>query len=131
MSRLDTLRPGLLGLGLVALAAQCYGLYSPGDPEPSLQVPGLDKVVHVLMFAVPVWLFLRAGAPRLLVLGLAVAQTAFSEYAQARWVPFRSGDPWDALADLAGVGLGVWLAARTPRRITAPAAADRTPPRGG
>lgn len=97
-----------------ALALQTAGLYSPGSPS-TMGFPGLDKAVHVVLFALPVWLFLRAGLNRLVVLTGAVAQAVISEIAQAHWIPHRGGDVFDALADLCGVGLGFWLAARAGR----------------
>ena len=102
------LRPNLLLLGLVAVAAQSWALYSPGDPDRvlPLDIPGLNKVAHLALFAVPVWLLLRAGVGRLVVVPLAIVQVIASEVIQGRFVLHRSGDIWDAVADLVGIGLG-------------------------
>ncbi len=102
-------RGHFLALGLLAVAGQLVGLYSPGSPEPSPDIPGLDKVIHLLIFFVPAWLLLRAGIARPVVIALFAAQALVSEYAQSRWIRNRGGDPLDALADFAGIGLGVWL----------------------
>ncbi len=65
-----------------------------------------DKVVHVLVFALPV--FLVGGiSRRTLWTALAFAAHApASELAQHFLLPGRSGDPWDVVADLAGVLVG-------------------------
>lgn len=112
-----SLRRGPLALGLLAVVAQFGGLYSPGSAVPGvdLPIPGADKIVHALMFAVPVWLLVRAGVRRRLVLILASVQVVVSEVVQHRWIPHRTGDVWDAVADLVGIGLGLWLASRGTR----------------
>lgn len=131
-----TLRRRFLALGLLALAAQAWALYSPGSPNPliTLPIPGLDKLVHLGLFAVPVWLFRRAGVRRRVVVPVAIAQVLVSEVVQSRWIPYRSGELGDAIADLAGIGLGLWLATRfspaTSRRTHgASGPRDETPPR--
>jgi VanZ family protein len=85
-------------------------LFAPsGGATPS--VPGLDKAVHLALFALLAgttrW---RFGAhPRLLV---AVAFYAVaSEVLQGALLRDRSGDPYDVLADLLGALAG-WLGAR-------------------
>lgn len=69
-----------------------------------------DKVVHVLLFAVPVvvasWA-LRTWRGPTLVLAL---HAPASELIQHYVLPQRSGDPLDAVADLVGVALGAALA---------------------
>lgn len=110
-----------LGLGLIALGVQCWGLYAPRPVDSAPEVPGLDKVVHLVFFAVPVWLLLRARVGTALVVAVFVVQAIFSEYAQWRWIPNRGGDPWDAAADLAGIALGVLLR----KGVRATAGSDR------
>jgi hypothetical protein len=68
--------------------------------------PGGDKVVHVLVFAVPVLLLLLAGAPPRIVLAVLGVHAVASELLQGALLPHRSADPLDALADLVGVALG-------------------------
>jgi hypothetical protein len=97
---------GLLGLAVVV---QLVVLYSPEGGGPPL-FPGFDKVVHVLVFLVPVALALLAGLPRWLVVAVFGAQALLSEVVQGALLPHRSGDPWDAVADLTGVALGVVVA---------------------
>jgi VanZ family protein len=65
-----------------------------------------DKVVHALVFAVPTYAVGRAlGSVRTVVLAFAL-HAPVSELVQHFLLPGRSGDPWDAVADLAGVALG-------------------------
>lgn len=66
-----------------------------------------DKVVHLFVFAVPTfavgWAWRRIW-PVALVFG---AHAVVSELVQGFLLPGRSGDPWDAVVDLAGVGVAV------------------------
>lgn len=75
-------------------------------------VPWTDKVVHVLLFGVPTVLLLVARPwrvrPGLVVVVLAL-HAPVSELLQHFLLPHRSGDAWDAVADLGGVVLGVTL----------------------
>jgi hypothetical protein len=65
-----------------------------------------DKVVHVLLFALPAAAGLLAGVrPAYLLLPLAL-HAPVSEALQHFVLPNRSGDPWDAVADLTGVVVG-------------------------
>jgi len=69
-----------------------------------------DKVVHVLLFALPAAAGLLAGLrPAYLLVPLAL-HAPLSELVQHFLLPNRSGDPWDAVADLSGVVIGVALA---------------------
>jgi VanZ family protein len=72
-------------------------------------VPWTDKVVHVLLFLVPTVAGLVAGVrPAYVVVPLAL-HAPLSELVQHFVLPGRSGDVWDAVADLGGVVLGVTL----------------------
>jgi len=82
-------------------------------------VPWTDKVVHVLLFGVPTVLLLVARPTRLhpaVVVGALALHAPVSELLQHYLLPHRSGDPWDAVADLGGVVLGVTLAVVGRRR---------------
>jgi hypothetical protein len=69
-----------------------------------------DKVVHVLLFALPAAAGLLAGLrPAYLLVPLAL-HAPLSEALQHFVLPNRSGDAWDAVADLSGVVVGVTLA---------------------
>lgn len=94
------------------------GLYLPSPPSapgPVLDVPYLDKVVHVLLFAVVAFTGRWIGLPaRLLAIAL-VVHAAISEPLQAWLLPDRMADPTDFLADLVGVALGLLVAAKVLR----------------
>ncbi|MDO5634401.1 MAG: VanZ family protein [Micrococcus sp.] len=110
-SRVGRARPWLLVLFVAAVAAHLVVLYLPGGPatEPGAEIPGLDKLIHVIAFAVPTFLAVslsgrrRAAVPFLL-------HAPLSEWVQHVAVPQRTGDVWDVSADVAGVVLGLWLA---------------------
>ena len=91
-------------------------LFTPGPETPSVH-PGVDKLIHMGMFAVLALTGLRAGVPPArLACGL-VAYAAVSEVLQAVLPIGRDGEVLDALADSLGVGLAL-VAVRvvTPRR---------------
>ncbi|MDN5571848.1 MAG: VanZ family protein [Propionibacteriaceae bacterium] len=93
-------------VALLALAVQMWALYHP-DPvdAPALfDVPHLDKVVHVGLFWVTTWALLRV-LPAWAAIGAMVLQVAASELIQG-FLPTRSADVWDAVADLGGIALG-------------------------
>jgi hypothetical protein len=98
-------RSALGVLAVLALLVQVVVLYAPSSPDAPL-FAGADKVVHVLVFAVPVLLLLLAGAPAPLVVGALGLHAVVSEVVQWVVLPGRSGDPLDVVADLAGIALG-------------------------
>ena len=93
----------------VAIAVACT---VPGDQVPDVEFRLLspDKVVHVVMFLGFGWLWVRAAPlrPR----AVAVGGTGFA-LATEVWqtvLPIgRSGDPYDVVADLAGLAVGIVL----------------------
>ena len=87
---------------------QLVVLYLPGEqvPEAGFTVPGLDKAIHVAVFALPAFLAVWRGRSAWWALPFAV-HAPVSELVQHAWVPLRTGDPVDVVADLAGVVLGV------------------------
>ncbi len=95
----------------LVVAVQLVVLYAPRAPSTG-GVPGLDKVVHLLVFGCVVAAGLRAAAPLVLVLAVSVVQAPVSELLQAAVLTNRSGDPLDVVADLAGCALGWWVARR-------------------
>lgn len=109
----------LWALAGLAVAVHLVALYLPGSPDGSLELPwlpGADKVVHLLLFAVPVYLFGRLTRRVGLVAGVFAVHAVVSELVQWRFIPYRDGDPFDALADLVGIGLAVLLLKRRPGR---------------
>lgn len=115
---------GSLPARLVVLAVAVLaniGFYLPSVPDgvPGAGVPGLDKVVHVGVFALTVWALGRVLAPRKRfpmgwVVIAAVLHALLIELVQALLLPERSPDGADLVADLAGValGLGAWILER-------------------
>lgn len=99
----------VLQVGFVlALALQVYllYLYVPASSD-AASIPHADKVVHVVMFAVPAAIGVLARLRPWLV-GLVLAVHApVSELVQHLWIPTRGGDPWDVVADWVGVALGL------------------------
>ena len=92
----------------VALAVQLIAVYSPqGLAGPG--IPGLDKVVHASIFFAPALALLMMGVRARWALGILALHAPVSELIQHFWLPERSGDVFDAAADLTGVGLG-WFA---------------------
>lgn len=88
-------------LHLVALYWPTVGIVGP--------VSWTDKVVHLLLFAVPTYavgLAARSIAPTVVAFAL---HAPVSELIQQRFLPGRTGDVWDAVLDLVGVALGAAL----------------------
>ncbi|MEX3566653.1 VanZ family protein [Micrococcus endophyticus] len=110
-------RRALAALLAVVVVVHLVVLYLPGNdvPQTGFEVPGLDKTIHVLAFAAPTWAAVRLGSSWWWALPFAV-HAPVSEAVQHAWVPLRTGDAWDMVADLAGVVLGAALAWRAVRR---------------
>ncbi len=96
----------------------CYLLFTPGSaiPKTSWEIPHFDKVVHAGMFASLVFLFqldsYNTAKARLKVTLLIIAVLLFgslSEYIQYAYIPGRSGNIYDLIADGIGVVLGLLL----------------------
>ena len=94
----------------LVLAGQLVVLYAPRAPSAG-GFPGVDKLVHVVVFGLVVAAGLRARVSRPLVFLVSVVQAPVSELLQATVLPHRSGDPLDVVADLLGCVLG-WLVTR-------------------
>jgi len=92
----------------VAVAVQLVVLYAPRAPSTG-SLPGVDKVVHATVFAAVAWTAVRCGVARRVVAVVLAAHAVLSEVLQASLLPARSGDPRDAVADVAGVALALLL----------------------
>jgi hypothetical protein len=112
-TRSRALVPGAVAVVVLHLAALYW---------PSIGIVGpvswTDKVVHLLLFAVPTYavgLALRSLWP--VVIGFAL-HAPVSELIQHWFLTYRSGDAWDAGLDLVGVGIAAVLLVvrRTTRR---------------
>lgn len=108
---------GLRAAFVLALLVQVYLLYARAPTlTPGLEIPHLDKVAHVGMFALPAFLGVLARVRPWLVSVLLLVHAPVSEVIQHTLLPERAGDPADLLADLIGITLGLWLGLWTLRR---------------
>jgi len=116
--------------GLLALAVLLnIGFYLPSLPEgtPGVGAPGLDKLVHLLVFALTVFAAGRLLAPRKRfpmgwIVIVAIAHALLIELVQLVVLPQRSGDALDVLFDAIGValGIGLWIGERLRRGSLGP-----------
>jgi len=86
-------------------------LLVPRAPTPGPDVPGLDKVVHGLVFAVLALTACRRFGRRTTVAAALVGYAVVTEIVQGLLLADRAGDPFDVMADLVGAACG-WLLAR-------------------
>ena len=101
-------------IGFVAACLlQLYGVYSPQQAGPDVGLPLADKAAHLFLFGSVAFLGLKAGVPSRWLLVALVSNAVVSELVQHFVLPQRGGDPLDSLADLVGVAVGAWIAART------------------
>lgn len=86
---------------------QAYALYGvQGADVPSFWQ--VDKLGHAGMFAVPALVAVRLGGP--VPFAVLVLHALCSEPLQAWLTTSRELDPWDTVADLVGIVLGVLVA---------------------
>ena len=90
------------GVALVVQLIAVYALDAPGGP----QINGLDKVIHVLIFAAPALAALMVGMRARWALGILAVHAPVSELIQHFVLAHRDGDVFDVMADLGGVVLG-------------------------
>ncbi|TCO47156.1 VanZ family protein [Kribbella antiqua] len=100
---------------VAAVALQLYGAYAPREAGPQVGIPQVDKLAHLFLFGSVAFLGLKVRVPARWLLGTLVANAIVSELVQYWLLPQRDGDPFDVLADLAGVALGAWLGFRVLR----------------
>jgi len=105
---------GVLALAVAVQLIVVYAPTAPGGPE----ISGLDKLIHLVVFAAPTLAALLAGLPRPWVLAVFLLHAPLSELVQARLLADRDGSLLDAVADVTGVLLGAaaFVAMRRPRR---------------
>ena len=87
------------------MVMQLIAVYLSGGP-PGPAINGLDKVVHVFIFAAPAFAALMAGIRIRWAVGILAVHAPVSELIQHFGLPHRSGDVLDVMADLGGVVLG-------------------------
>ncbi|MCC6927496.1 MAG: VanZ family protein [Gemmatimonadaceae bacterium] len=86
----------------------------PGTAIPhGPQIPGADKVVHGSMYGVLGFLAGKAlgrdGFARWVVAGVLIAALAAGDEWHQQWIPARSAETLDWVADVAGATLGMTL----------------------
>jgi VanZ family protein len=101
-----------IGVTLVVLAF----LWAPPPPAPKIQIPHLDKYVHLgLFFAVALsWRWAKMSARR--VLGFGIALGVVTEIVQGTLPWPRTPDVLDVVADAIGIAIAIGLAHALSRR---------------
>lgn len=101
-------------LVVLALGMHFWGLYTPSPPDAgSLSFPGLDKLVHVILFAVPTWALVKVVPKAWMAVVPMLVHVPISAIVQATLLAGSRGGEWlDAVADLVGVAVGWWTAVR-------------------
>ena len=100
----------------LAVLAAC-SVPGSGIPEVSFLPLSHDKWIHAAMFAGIGWLWLRAAPDRLWTIALGgVAFGLGIEVWQTALPIGRTADPLDALADIVGLGVGLWAGVRAQHR---------------
>lgn len=109
---------------LIFLVISIYLLTIPGKDLPEVglfdKIPLFDKWVHMGMFGILVFLFAMAFQKKIhvhpftlpFIALMALVYGIAMEYVQKYWVPNRSFDVTDILADGTGCVIGWWLAVR-------------------
>jgi VanZ family protein len=100
---------GWLVAFLLACLVNVAVLYTP-ESGPGVGIPLADKAVHLLLFAAVAFTGRKSRLSLAWLAGVLVLNAALSEIVQHLWLSQRSGDVLDAVADVAGVALGGWLA---------------------
>ena len=108
----------LLSLGIIYTLLIAVASVSPTSDLPRIDFPFLDKIIHVLIYTIMALLWLMYGVTKrngamslktiLLILFFCFLYGIIIEVIQGQFTAFRKADPWDVLANLAGVILG-WL----------------------
>ncbi|NEK57584.1 VanZ family protein [Geodermatophilus sabuli] len=106
------------GAFAVAVLVSLAVLFAPGDGVPSAP-PGVDKVVHLALFAALAVTGLWAGVRPAVLAALLVLYAAGSEVVQALTPLERAGSVADWAADVVGVVAGLLLWAGLHRRPSA------------
>ena len=70
--------------------------------------------MHAAIFALPAALGVAAGLRWWLVGAVLAVHAPISEFVQYHWLPGRNGDPWDVVADVGGVALGLAIGCLLP-----------------
>jgi uncharacterized protein YfiM (DUF2279 family) len=118
-SALQVHGPLARGVFAVAVLVSLAVLFAPASDVPA-SPPGVDKVVHVALFAALAVTGRWAGVGRAVLSALLIGYAAVSEAVQGIPAIGRSASVEDWLADVAGVLLGLalwgWLSRRRAAR---------------
>lgn len=101
---------------LAAAVVHVVVLYSPRAPAVGSSGIRWDLLVHVAVFAAVALTARRAGVGLRTVTVVLVVEALVSEAVQALWLPGRTGDVTDLVADAVGIAAGLWAAAALARR---------------
>ena len=124
----------LLIMGILYWLSSIPGTRLPNSPELYglfyWMPPALQNILHVPAFAALAWAWHWAlsgwvrskTAVTLFAIGLSVICGILDEWHQS-FVPGRYASVVDVIFDIAGVGLGIWLAARASRYLASNGAA--------
>jgi hypothetical protein len=107
------------GVFSVAVLVSLTVLFTPGSDVPTAP-PGVDKVVHGLLFAVLALSGRWAGVRRPVLAGLLALYAAVSEVVQGLAPLDRSASVGDVLADVAGLLIGLAVGEALARRRAVP-----------
>lgn len=99
---------------VVVVLISLYALFSPATGIPFLP-PGVDKVGHFALFTALAFTGRRAGLAEVPLAIVLAAYAVVSEPLQGILPINRDASAWDALTDLCGIALGLWLARRARR----------------
>lgn len=91
------------------MGLQAVVLYAPRAPQVDSGGLPIDKLVHLVVFALPTAALVAVGVPRPWAIGLMAAHAPASELVQHALLPSRSGEVLDMVADLTGVAIGALL----------------------
>lgn len=94
---------------------------APSSDLPKVQIPDLDKLVHIVIYAILAFLWmksLRIRGEKKHVISLLASVILFGisiEWVQETLIEGRSGDRYDAIANAIGAGLGIVISKRLDR----------------
>lgn len=77
------------------------------------KIPLFDKWVHIGLFAILCFLWCRVIQNPQWFIKIAVVCLAYGiviEFIQDKFIPYRSFEVWDILADAVGCAIGYWIA---------------------
>lgn len=88
--------------------------FLPGNDLPDVRIPFIDKWAHLVLFGIFTLLWLFANPSRdirnlLLLLFITIFMGWLVEYIQGNFVPGRSQDQMDTLADAVGGAIGILI----------------------